>query len=151
MRKFFAISLALVSAALTIAALAAPAPRSTLHGSKPSWATPQNYAHAANASDQLGFRVYLGWNNPSGAEALARAVSDPRSHSSYRHYLTPAQFRAQFAPTVSQVTQVQNWLTSQGFTLVYTPANNHYVSAKGTVDRRKRPSVSTLACITPMD
>ena len=60
MRKFFAISLALVSAALTIAALAAPAPRSTLHGSKPSWATPQNYAHAANASDQLGFRVYLG-------------------------------------------------------------------------------------------
>src|SRR5439155_1412403 len=68
-----------------------------------------------------------------GAEALARAVSDPRSHSSYRHYLTPAQFRAQFAPTVSQVTQVQNWLTSQGFTLVYTPANNHYVSAKGTV------------------
>jgi len=133
MRKFFAISLALVSAALTIAALAAPAPRSTLHGSKPSWATPQNYAHAANASDQLGFRVYLGWNNPSGAEALARAVSDPRSHSSYRHYLTPAQFRAQFAPTVSQVTQVQNWLTSQGFTLVYTPANNHYVSAKGTV------------------
>src|SRR5947207_3108081 len=133
MRKFFAISLALVSAALTIAALAAPAPRLTLHGSKPSWATPQNSAHAATASDQLGSRVYLGCNNPSGAEALARAVSDPRSHSSYRHYLTPAQFRAQFAPTVSQVTQVQNWLTSQGFTLVYTPANNHYVSAKGTV------------------
>src|SRR5262249_17270301 len=42
-------------------------------------------------------------------------------------------FRAQFAPTSSQVAQVQNWLTSQGFTLVYTPANNHYVSAKGTV------------------
>src|SRR6266576_6256123 len=119
MRKFFAISLALVSAALTIAALAAPAPRSTLHGSKPSWATPQNYAHAANASDQLGFRVYLGWNNPSGAEALARAVSNPRS-SSYRHYLTPAQFRQQFAPTANQVAQVQSWLTSQGFSLVYT-------------------------------
>ena len=29
--------------------------------------------------------------------------------------------------------QVQNWLTSQGFTLVYTPANNHYVSAQGSV------------------
>ena len=133
MKKFLAVSLALVSAALTIVALAAPPPRSTLHGSKPGWATPQNYARAANANDQLGFRVYLGWNNPAGAEALARAVSDPRSRSSYRHYLTPAQFRQQFAPTASQGAQVQNWLTSQGFTLVYTPANNHYVSAKGTV------------------
>ena len=43
------------------------------------------------------------------------------------------QFREQFAPTASQVAQVQNWLTSQGFTLVYTPANNHYVSAQGSV------------------
>src|ERR1700745_1519081 len=92
MKKILAVSLPLVSAALTIVALAPPSPRTTLHGSKPSWATPQNYVHAANASDQLGFRVYLGWNNPTGAEALARAVSDPRSHS-YRHYLTPQQFR----------------------------------------------------------
>jgi subtilase family serine protease len=59
-------------------------------------------------------------------------VSNPRS-SSYRQYLTPAQFRQQFAPTANQVAQVQNWLTSQGFSLVYTPKNNHYVSAQGTV------------------
>jgi subtilase family serine protease len=110
----------------------APSARSVLKGSKPSWATPKNYAGGANGNDQLGFRVYLGWNNASGAEALARAVSNPRS-SSYRHYLTPAQFRQQFAPTANQVAQVQSWLTSQGFTLVYTPANNHYVSATGTV------------------
>src|SRR6266446_5451084 len=37
------------------------------------------------------------------------------------------------APTASQVAQVQSWLTSQGFSLVYTPKNNHYVSAKGTI------------------
>ena len=132
MKKLLAVFLALSSVALTIVALAAPAARSTLKGSKPSWATPQNYVSAANASDQLGFRVYLDWNNASGAEALARAVSDPKSKS-YRHYLTPAQFRQQFAPTSDQVAQVKSWLTSQGFTLVYTPANNHYVSAKGTV------------------
>jgi subtilase family serine protease len=132
MKKLFAASLIFSSIALTIVALAAPAARSTLKGSKPSWATPKNYASAANASNQLGFRVYLGWNNASGAEALARAVSDPNSKS-YRHYLTPAQFRQQFAPTATQVAQVQNWLTSQGFSLVYTPANNHYVSAQGTV------------------
>jgi subtilase family serine protease len=132
MKRLLAVSLTLCSVAVTIVALAAPAARSTLKGSKPSWATPQNYVSAANASDKLGFRVYLGWNNPTGAEALARAVSDPRSKS-YRHYLTPAQFRQQFAPNASQVAQVQNWLTSQGFTLVYTPKNNHFVSATGTV------------------
>jgi subtilase family serine protease len=132
MKKILTISSVVSAAALTIVALAAPATRSTLKGSKPSWAAPHNYAGAANSRDQLGFRVYLGWNNASGAEALARAVSNPRSPS-YGHYLTPTQFRRQFAPTANQVAQVQSWLSSQGFTLVYTPKNNHYVSAKGTV------------------
>src|SRR5262249_17446794 len=124
--------LVLSAIALTIAALAGPSPRSTVRGSKPNWANPSNYAGAANATDYVGFRVYLGWNNSSGAEALAQAVSDPRSHS-YRHYLTPAQSRQQFGPTANQVAQVQNWLASQGFDLIYTPDNNHYVAAEGTV------------------
>jgi subtilase family serine protease len=132
MKKILAVSLIFFSVALSIIALSAQSARSTLKGSKPSWAKSGNYVSAAATSNQLGFRVYLGWNNASGAEALARAVSDPRSKS-YRHYLTPAQFRQQFAPTATQVAQVQSWLTSQGFSLVYTPKNNHYVSAKGTV------------------
>ena len=132
MKKLLVISLTFFSVALSIIALATTSGRATLKGSKPSWASSSNYAGAAGASTKLGFRVYLGWTNQSGAEALARAVSNPRS-SSYRHYLTPAQFRQQFAPTANQVAQVQSWLTSQGFSLVYTPANHHYVSAQGTV------------------
>ena len=132
MKKIVAVSLVLSSVVIAIVALAAPSPRSTLKGSKPSWAKPGNYISAAASSKSVGFRVYLGWNNASGAEALARAVSDPHSKS-YRHYLTPAQFRQQFAPTANQVAQVQSWLQSQGFNLVYTPANNHYVSAEGTI------------------
>jgi len=132
MKKLLATSLIFFSVALGIIALAAPSTRSTLKGSKPSWAGPKNNVGNADARASIGFRVYLGWTNPSGAEALARAVSDPRSKS-YRNYLTPAQFRQQFAPTANQVAQVQSWLTSQGFSLVYTPANNHYVSAQGTV------------------
>ncbi len=132
MKKILAVSLIFFSVALSIIALAAPSTRSTLKGSKPSWAKSANLASAAATSNQLGFRVYLGWNNAAGAEALARAVSNPHS-SSYRHYLTPAQFRQQFAPTAAQVAQVQSWLTSQGFKLVYTPKNNHYVSAEGTI------------------
>jgi subtilase family serine protease len=132
MKKILAVSLIFFSVALSIIALAAPSPRSTLKGSKPPWANPGNKVGAGNATDYVGFRVYLGWNNSSAAEALARAVSDPHSKS-YRHYLTPDQFRNQFAPTANQVAQVQSWLQSQGFTLIYTPKNNHYVSAEGTV------------------
>jgi len=114
-------------------ALAAAAQGQTkLPGSVPSWANAKNYVAAANSSDAIGFRVYLTWNNPSAVEALAEAVSDPAS-SSYRRYLTPEQFRQRFAPSQAQVNAVQSWLRSQGFTVEYTPLNNHYVSAEGTV------------------
>jgi subtilase family serine protease len=103
-----------------------------LAGSKPVWANSKNYAGAANSTAVIGFRVYLGWNNPSAVEALAQAVADPHS-SSYGQYLTPAQFRQQFAPSQQQVGAVQSWLRSQGFNVEYMPSNNHYVSAEGTV------------------
>jgi subtilase family serine protease len=91
-----------------------------LHGSAPAWANSKNYKGPADPNAVIGFRVYLGWNNPTAAEALAQAVSNPRS-SSYRQYLTPGQFRQQFAPSHAQVAAVQSWLESQGFTVNYTP------------------------------
>lgn len=106
--------------------------RTTLPGSVPSWANAKNYTGAADPNTTIGFRVYLGWNNPSAVEALAQAVSDPHS-SSYGQYLTSAQFRQQFAPSQAQVGAVQSWLRSQGFNVEYTPQNNHYVSAEGTI------------------
>src|SRR5438309_337178 len=113
-------------------AQAASSGRSTLVGSAPTWANSKNYLSAADPAIDVGFRVYLGWNNPSAIEALAGAVSNPKSPS-YGQYLTPQQFRQQFAPSQSQVGAVQSWLKSQGFTVEYTPMNNHYVSAEGTV------------------
>lgn len=115
-----------------VPALAAPSARAVLAGNVPPWATSANFKGAASTSDSIGFRVYLGWNNDSAVEALAKAVSDPHS-SSYGHYLTAQQFRQQFAPSQAQVGAVQSWLRSQGFSVEYTPANNHYVSAEGTV------------------
>jgi subtilase family serine protease len=103
-----------------------------LAGSKPSWAKPSNFVGPANSTASVGFRVYLGWRDYSAVQALATAVSDPRSPS-YGHYLSPAQFRKQFAPTEGSVGAVKSWLVSQGFHIVYTPANHHYVSAQGTI------------------
>jgi subtilase family serine protease len=111
---------------------AAPPARATLPGSAPSWANAHNRVGSVDPNGDVGFRVYLRWNDAAGATALARAVSDPHS-SSYGKFLTPAQFRSRFAPTQAQVGAVQSWLRSQGFSVQYTPQNHHYVSAEGTV------------------
>jgi subtilase family serine protease len=125
---------ALCAAALSVTSAGAtpPAQGTTLHGSAPAWANSSHFVASADPSGNVGFRVYLGWRNPAGADALAKAVSDPRS-ASYGQYVTPAAFRKQFAPSQAQVGAVQSWLRSQGFTVDYTPTNNHYVAAEGTV------------------
>ena len=125
----------LVGAAISggsLAAASAASGRTTLPRSVPAWANSRDYAGPADPNSDVGFRVYLGWNDPAGALALAQAVSDPNSPS-YGHYLTPAQFRARFAPSQAQAGVVQSWLRGQGFSVNYTPQNNHYVSAEGTV------------------
>jgi len=119
-------------ACLASAAQAAPTGKTVLNGSAPPWATKANLVSATDSTTDVGFRVYLGWTDPAGAAAMAAAVSDPKN-AAYGHYLTPQQFRKQFAPSPASVAQVQNWLRSQGFTLTYTPKNGHFVSAEGSV------------------
>ena len=106
--------------------------RTSLTGSVPAWANSGQFVKAADPAGDVGFRVYLGWRNADAAEATAKAVSDPHS-GSYGHYLSPAEFRREFAPSQAQVGAVQSWLRSQGFTIDYTPTNNHYVAAEGTI------------------
>ena len=111
---------------------AAPSGRATLTGNVPSWATAANFKSSVSSSDDIGFRVYLNWQNQSAVEALATVVTDPASPS-YGQFLTPQQFRRQYAPSQKDVRAVQSWLQSQGFSIIYTPTNNLYVSAEGTV------------------
>jgi subtilase family serine protease len=95
----------------------------------------------------MGFRVYLGWQNPDTAASLAADVSDPHS-ANYGKYLTPQQFRARFAPAQAQVTAVQQWLRDSGFTVDYTPTNNHFVSAEGTVAQAEAAFSTTIGLYT---
>lgn len=117
--------------------------RAAVQGSVPPWAASAAFKGAAPASDRVGFRIYLGWRDSATAESLARAVSTPGS-ASYGKYLTPAQFRQRFAPTQSDVTAVQQWLRGSGFTVDYTPTNNHYVAAEGTVAQANAAFATTL-------
>jgi subtilase family serine protease len=111
---------------------AAPSPRAHLTGSVPGWARSSAAHGPAAGTDQVGFRVYLGWRGGDAAANVAASVATPGS-ANYRQFLTAAQFRQQFAPSQADVGAVQKWLRDSGFTVDYTPANNHYVAAEGTV------------------
>ena len=124
-----ALSALALAAVVAATATAAPSPRATLTGSAPPWATSSNFKGSTSGTDAVGFRIYLGWRGD--AAAAARAASTPGS-SSYGKYLTPARFRQQFAPGQAEVNTVKSWLTSQGFTVDFTPSNNLYVAAEGT-------------------
>src|SRR5262245_20401117 len=125
-RFFTFLTILAIVAMLPGTAFAASSNNAVLHGSAPAWANSKNFAGAADPNSSVGFRVYLGWQNGDAA-AFARSVSDPHS-AQYGQYLTPAQFRKQFSPSQAQVGAVQSWLKSQGFTVDYTPTNNHYVA-----------------------
>ncbi|HET7496165.1 MAG TPA: S53 family peptidase [Candidatus Limnocylindrales bacterium] len=119
------------------------ASRSIVRGTTPTWATSTALVGHASSTQVVGFRLYLGWRNAAAAEALARAVSDPKS-ASYRHYLSPAQFRSTFAPTAAQATAVHNWLKANGFVIVNTPANRHFIAAQGTVRQIETAFATTI-------
>lgn len=117
--------------------------RSTLNGSVPPWANAANRTAAANLDDWVDFRVYLGLRDAAGAEALAKAVSDPRS-ASYGKYVSAGQFERQFGASAADAKAVASWLTSQGLSVVYTPGNDRYVAAEGTVAQVQAAFGTTL-------
>jgi subtilase family serine protease len=117
--------------------------RSAVAGTHPSWATSHALMRHADPSQVIGFRLYLGWRNAGAATALALAVSNPRD-AAYRQFLTPTQFRQRFAPTATDMAAVQNWLRTSGFKVDYTPANNHFVAAAGTVSQIEAAFATTL-------
>src|SRR6266545_994549 len=122
---------------MTTTARSAGAGRSIIAGTVPPWARASSLIGAANTGSQIGFRVYLGWHDQAALASFIKSVSDPTS-ANYGQFLTAAQFRARYAPSRADANAVASWLTSQGFQLVYIPANNHFVSVKGTVGRASK-------------
>jgi subtilase family serine protease len=86
---------------------------------------------AVSSSSQVSFDLVLKLRDESGAQALLRAVSTPGS-SSYRHYLTRAQWEARFSPSRAQVSQAERWLRSEGLAVGAVPKDRLVVPATGT-------------------
>ncbi|HEY7077927.1 MAG TPA: S53 family peptidase, partial [Solirubrobacteraceae bacterium] len=87
---------------------------------------------ALNRSQRLSLRIYLAPNGGEAAlKAAVAAVSDPAS-SSYRHFLTPAQFRARYAPTSGAVASVSSWLKANGLTVTGVEHARRYLLVRGS-------------------
>jgi subtilase family serine protease len=108
--------------------------RSTLAGSKPSWATTAHRVGATPFGSAVDFKVYLPLRDEAAAHKFALDAST-RGNATSGKFMTPAQFRSRFAPTSGQVSSVRSWLTSQGFKVTDVPGNNRYVEATGTVKK----------------
>jgi len=69
------------------------------------------------SSQLMRLDVVLPVRDQAGLDAFVAAVTNPSSPT-YRHYLTPAQFTAQFGPTQNDYATVVQYLTRNGFTVV---------------------------------
>lgn len=82
-------------------------------------------------SRHLSLEVSLKPRNQDKLAAFIRAVSDPKS-SSYKHYLTVAQYAAEYGATDAQVQSVSSYLRSAGLSVGQVTANHLTLSVSGT-------------------
>jgi subtilase family serine protease len=139
MRERFAGTLA-AAGAVAAASLAfasgatAATPTTTLNNTAAPAAAAAPTTGAVPGGARVSFQVNLALSDPSGAAALAREVSDPSS-SSYRQYLTPAQWEARFSPTPAAVTLVEKYLRVEGFRVDGVSEDRMTVHASGSATR----------------
>jgi subtilase family serine protease len=110
--------------------------------------TPTAPNNPSNAQ-QTSMTVYIRQSRAAGADGYAEAVSDPRSPL-YRHFLTPAQYRARFAPTDATVAVVDDYLRHAGLVIANEPANHLYVQARGTSAQVRSAALSVPATVAPL-
>ncbi len=71
----------------------------------------------------IALAIGLPVRDPQGLKAFIKQVSDPKS-AIFREHLTQAQFNSTYGATSSDYQALQNWATSNGFTIDATFPNN---------------------------
>jgi len=98
-------------------------------------------------SHPLHVEVSLKLRNPDGLAAFNQAVNQPGT-AEFGKFLTPAQFKARFAPTDAQVQKVVAHLTQAGFSNIQVSPNNLMVSADGTATNATNGFKTTMKSFT---
>jgi hypothetical protein len=131
-------AVALGAGALTpaVASGAAPAPslspRVTLPQAAPKVPADVRQLGPAPAGQVLNLSVVLAGQNPTGLAQAVAAVSTPGSPD-YRHYLTAAQYAAEFGPSPAEVAQVSSVLRGEGLTVGAPAAGSTLLPVSGPV------------------
>jgi xanthomonalisin len=136
------------SSGLTTAATTAAASNSTwtlsMHGSPTVDAATVS---PLEASKPVHVALSLNLRNVDELETFLHAVNDPAS-AQFHHFLTPAQFKARYAPTDDQVAQVLAHLRQSGFSNAQVSPNNMLIEADGnanSVNAAFRTTMRTFA------
>ena len=117
---------------LTLAPFARAADKTALPGSVAPWVATSKKVGAADASRHVTIAVHLALRDIDTLKAVVDKVSNPHS-ASYGHYLTPAAFRARFAPAAADVQAVVDLLTKAGMDAIKVGPAGAYVMADATV------------------
>jgi len=124
----------IAASAATLALLAAPAWASqplVRIGTAPLPPPGATLVAGAAAVKSMQLTVALQPRDPAALSAYASAVSTAGSPA-YRHYLTPSEFRARFAPRRTTLVRVQAQLRRQGLQTTGVMANGLAIHVRGS-------------------
>jgi len=133
--RFFLIVLSSLGLSLGGAAPSAAEP-SGEQKNVPHWVASAPKVSRADESQRVKIVAFLSFRNQPALKNLIVAQSTPSS-SRYGQYLTPEEFRAQFAPNAADVKRVQRTLQQLGFRVEFTPDSGLFVQASGTINAVK--------------
>jgi Pro-kumamolisin, activation domain/IPT/TIG domain len=135
---------ALGAGALAPAAVAAQPGRTVLPQSPPALPAGAEQLGAPPADQVLDLDVVLAGQNADGLAAAVAAVSTPGSPD-YRHYLTSADFAAEYGPSQAEVAHVSSVLRGEGLIVGTPDPGSALLPVRGT------SSVVSAALGTPLE
>jgi pseudomonalisin/xanthomonalisin len=99
---------------------------------------------AAPAATPLHLSIALTPRDQAGLAAATRAIYT-EGNARYHHYLTPAEWRAAYAPTTSTVASVTAYLHSAGLSNIRVMGDHLMVTADGTAAQAERAFHTSIA------
>ncbi len=104
----------------------------TLSGHVPSVVSSQSSLGQLPGTNRLHLAIGLALQNQAGLDALLREISDPASPN-FRHYLTTAEFAAQFGPTDQDYQKVVAFAVANHLTVTDSDPVRQIVDVEGSV------------------
>ncbi|MDH6140236.1 MULTISPECIES: S53 family peptidase [Kitasatospora] len=130
--------------ALTTPAHAAPQPQLAVHGDVVKALAQSVRTGDVAPTDKKDVTVSLAVRDQAGLQSFLKQVSDPKSPQ-YKHYLTVKQFADRFGASDKTISQVTDYLKSQGLAVGKLSANHLTVTASGSAQQLEKAFNTHLA------